>query len=215
VVFGWRKGANHAADQEGVLTADRDGVLGRVRAMLAEQPDNGSIREQLNIGTNIARRVSKTDDKKLESITDSLFFSFQLFFRRVAREETTQSTRRFDPSRFVLAEVMKHGPIPMSEIGKRMDISKPYMTALVSKLIRERLVERIPDRSDRRVINVVITKAGRDTLKVFKRNARKIVMENLSPLTSDDISALDVSLKNIRSIMSRLNKNQMKKRGRG
>jgi DNA-binding MarR family transcriptional regulator len=159
--------------------------------------------------------VSKTDDKKLESITDNLFFSFQLFFRRVAREETTKSTRRFDPSRFVLGAVMKHGPIPMSEIGKRMDISKPYMTALVDKLIREGLVERMPDMRDRRVINVAITRAGRDTLKEFRRNARKIIMENLSSLTSDDISALYVSLKTIRSIMSRLNKNETKKRERG
>lgn len=159
--------------------------------------------------------MPRTDDKKLESITDNLFFSFQLFFRRVARAETKKSTRRFDPSRFVLAAVMKQGPIPMSEIGKRLDISKPYMTALVAKLIREGLVERIPDKSDRRVINVAITKAGRDTLKVFRRNSRKIVMGNLSSLTSDDISALDVSLKNIRSIMSRLNKSETKKRGRG
>jgi DNA-binding MarR family transcriptional regulator len=103
----------------------------------------------------------------------------------------------------------------MSEIGKRMDISKPHMTALVDKLIREGLVERMPDMRDRRVINVAITKAGRDTLKEFRRNARKIIMENLSSLTSDDISALYVSLKTIRSIMSRLNKNETKKRERG
>lgn len=159
--------------------------------------------------------MSKTDDKKLESIADDMFFSFHLLFRRVAREETTQSTRRFDPSRFVLAAVMKHGPIPMSEIGKRMDISKPHMTALVDKLIREGLVERMPDVHDRRVINVVITRTGRDTLKEFRRNTRKIIMENLSSLTSDDISALHASLKTIRSIASRLNKNETKKHERG
>jgi DNA-binding MarR family transcriptional regulator len=159
--------------------------------------------------------VSKTDDKKLESIADDMFFSFHVFFRRVAREETTQSTRRFDPSRFVLAAVMKQGPIPMSEIGKRMDISKPYMTALVDKLIREGLVKRIPDVHDRRVVNVVITRAGRDTLKEFRKNTRKIIMENLSSLTSDDVSALHESLKTIRDIMSRLDKNEAKKHERG
>lgn len=155
--------------------------------------------------------MSKTDDKKLESIADDVFFSFQLFFRRVAREETTRSTRRFDPSRFVLAAVMKHGPIPMSEIGKRMDISRPYMTALVDKLIRDGLAERIPDVHDRRVINVVVTRAGRNTLKEFRRKTRKIIMENLSSLTSDDISALHASLKTIRDIVSRLDKNETKK----
>jgi DNA-binding MarR family transcriptional regulator len=155
--------------------------------------------------------MSKGDDKKLKSIADDVFFSFHLFFRRVAREETTQSTRRFDPSRFVLGAVMKHGPIHMSEIGKRMDISKPYMTALVDKLIREGLVERIPDKNDRRVINVAITKAGRHTLKEFRKNARKIIVENLSSLNSDDVSALHESLKTIRDVMSRLDKNKAKK----
>ena len=159
--------------------------------------------------------MSKADDKKLESIADDVFSSFHLLFRRIAREGTTQSTRIFDPSRFVLAAVMKHGPIPMSEIGKRMDVSKPYMTALVDKLIREGLVERIPDKNDRRVINVAITKTGRDTLKVFRRNARKTVMENLSSLTSDEVSALHESLKTIRDIVSRLDKTEGKKHERG
>jgi DNA-binding MarR family transcriptional regulator len=73
----------------------------------------------------------------------------------------------------------------------------------------------MPDVHDRRVINVVITRTGRDTLKEFRRNTRKIIMENLSSLTSDDISALHASLKTIRSIASRLNKNETKKHERG
>jgi DNA-binding MarR family transcriptional regulator len=159
--------------------------------------------------------VSKIDDKKLESIVDDLHSSFHLLFRRVAREDNARSAKGFDPSRFVLAAVMKHGPIRMSEIGKRMDISKPYMTALVDKLIREGLVERMPDARDRRVINVAITRAGRDALKEFRRNARKVAMENLSSLTSDDISELHASLKTIRSITSKLDKGETKECGRG
>ena len=159
--------------------------------------------------------MSKTDDKKLESIVDDLHFSFHLLSRRIAREENARSMKRFDPSRFVLAAVMKHGPIRMSEIGKRMDISKPYMTALVDKLIQEGLVERIPDVRDRRVINVAITRAGRDALKEFRRNARKVIMENLSSLTSDDISELYVSLKTIRRITSKLDEGETKECERG
>jgi DNA-binding MarR family transcriptional regulator len=123
--------------------------------------------------------------------------------------------RRFDPSRLVLATVLMEGPLPTSEIGKRMDISKPYMTTLIDRLIEEGLVERIPDKDDRRIVNVAATKAGRDIIKEFKRSTRKMIIENLSSLSSDDISALDVSLKTIRSITSKLNKNETKKCGRG
>ena len=44
-----------------------------------------------------------------------------------------------------LGVLMREGtPLPMSELGKRLYISKPYMTVLVDHLIRGGYVERIP-----------------------------------------------------------------------
>jgi MarR family transcriptional regulator, 2-MHQ and catechol-resistance regulon repressor len=158
--------------------------------------------------------VKGSDEKKLNRIADNLVFSFQSF-KRMSKGDDHHGFRRFDPSRLVLATVLMEGPLPTSEIGRRMDISKPYMTALIDRLIEEGLVERIPDKNDRRIVNVAATKAGRDILNEFKRNIRKIIVENLSSLTSDDISALDVSLKTIRSITSKLNTDDTKKCERG
>ena len=158
--------------------------------------------------------MKDSDGEKLNRIADNLMFTFQSF-KRMSKGDPHHGLRRFDPSRLVLATVLMEGPLPTSEIGRRMDISKPYMTTLIDRLIAEGLVERIPDNRDRRVVNVAATKAGRDILKEFKRNARKTIIENLSSLTSEDISALDVSLKTIRSIASELNKNETKKREPG
>jgi DNA-binding MarR family transcriptional regulator len=92
-----------------------------------------------------------------------------------------------------------------------MGISKPYMTLLVNRLISEGLVERVPDTDDRRVINVTITEAGRDAIREFTRNVRETVMKNLSSLDSEDISSLHESMRRIRSITSKLERNETRK----
>jgi DNA-binding transcriptional ArsR family regulator len=89
------------------------------------------------------------DEEKLDSIAENLWSTFH-FFRRISKGDVPSTMRSFDPSRVVLITVMKHGPLPVSEIDRRIDISKPYMTALIDKLIKEGLVERIPDKADRR-----------------------------------------------------------------
>jgi DNA-binding MarR family transcriptional regulator len=149
--------------------------------------------------------VKASDDKKLDQIADNLMLSFQ-FFRRMSRGDAPQGIRRFEPSRLVLATVLKEGPLPTSEIGKRMDISKPYMTALIDKLIEEGLVQRIPDMDDRRIINVAATKAGVDFFKEFRNRARKLIKQNLSTLSPEDISSFHDSMENIRLIISKLDR---------
>lgn len=149
--------------------------------------------------------------RKLEDIANDILDSFPILFRRVSRGEARPGCKKFDPSRFVLRAVWKHGPVRMSEIGKHMGISKPYMTLLVNKLINEGLVERVPDPNDRRVVNVTITDAGRDAIREFMRSARETVIRNLSSLDSGDISSLHESMKRIRSITSKLDRNEKRK----
>jgi len=95
-------------------------------------------------------------------------------------------------------------PLPMSELGKRLYISKPYMTLLVNQLIHDGHVQRIPDTRDRRVINIVITTEGRRHLKqvasLYKENIKNI----LSDLNRQDLDDLCQSLEKIRNIISRI-----------
>jgi DNA-binding MarR family transcriptional regulator len=151
--------------------------------------------------------VKGSDDKKLDTIADNLMLSFR-FFKRMSMGDSHPGVRRFEPSRLVLATVLKEGPLHTSEIGKRMDISKPYMTILIDKLIEEGLVERIPDKSDRRIVNVAVTKAGRDFFKQFRNKARESIKKNLSTLSSEDIASFHDSIENIRIIISKLDKDE-------
>ncbi len=148
--------------------------------------------------------MTSADRKNLEDIADDLMGSLQVFFRRVSREGASSSAGRFDPSRVVLRAIQNHGPARMSDIGDHLCISKPYMTALVDRLIEEGLVERVRDTGDRRVVNVKITEAGKETLREFTREAREAVIGSLSSLSSEDISSLHESMNKIRIVVSKL-----------
>ena len=94
--------------------------------------------------------------------------------------------------------------LPMSELGKRLYMSKPYMTKLIDQLIQDGLVQRIPDIRDRRVINIAITAEGRRHLKqaasLYKENIKNI----LSDLDDQDLEDLCQSLEKLRNIISRI-----------
>jgi DNA-binding MarR family transcriptional regulator len=95
-------------------------------------------------------------------------------------------------------------PLSMTELGKRLYISKPYMTVLVDQLIQDGYVQRIPDTIDRRVINIAITVEGKRHLKQaasrYKENVRNII----SDLDSQDLEDLCQSLEKLTNILSRI-----------
>ena len=51
--------------------------------------------------------------------------------------------------------------LTMSEIGCKLQIPKPHVTAQIDKLIAENLVERFDDPTDRRIINIRLTEKGK------------------------------------------------------
>ncbi len=148
--------------------------------------------------------MAAKSDTSLESVADDFLFAFPQIIRRVTKPSAHSGMKRFDPSIFILMVVMKHGSLPMSEIGRRMGISKPYMTVLVDKLIDEGLVKRVPGKGDRRIINITITKAGKDYQRRFKTIARQTIKKNLSSLSSEDIEELRESMERIRTVVSKL-----------
>jgi DNA-binding MarR family transcriptional regulator len=104
----------------------------------------------------------------------------------------------------VLGVLTRDGTLPMSEIGKRLYISKPYMTTLVDTLISARYVERLPDSEDRRVIKIAITSLGKKHLKessaIFKNNLNDL----LSKLDEKDLIELNISLEKLKRILKKI-----------
>ena len=104
----------------------------------------------------------------------------------------------------VLGLLMRRGTVPMTEIGKELYISKPYMTVLVDSLIEEKYVERNPDPNDRRVIRIGITESGKKYLKegieVYRADVRKL----LYGVPAKDLEQLSTSLATVRRILENI-----------
>ena len=104
----------------------------------------------------------------------------------------------------VLGVLMKAGTLPMSEIGRRLYISKPYMTALIDTLIGDGLVERRPDLADRRVINISITEQGKKHLKQSITLYKNDLKDLLATLDEHDLEKLCSSLESLKAILGKI-----------
>lgn len=104
----------------------------------------------------------------------------------------------------VLFAIEKLGPCPISNVAKKLFISKPNMTPIVDKLIAAGLIKREYSQKDRRVINVCVTDEGKVFIKERKEKIRNIIAEKLATLEHEDILELYTALEKIKNIVIKL-----------
>jgi DNA-binding MarR family transcriptional regulator len=104
----------------------------------------------------------------------------------------------------VLGVLTQHGPLPISDVGKRLYISKPYMTRLVDDLIADSLVERIPDTADRRIIRIQVTEEGTKRLREIGNYFKDDIQVLLSDISDEDMRILDESLASLNRIIGNI-----------
>jgi len=75
-----------------------------------------------------------------------------------------------------LIESSKH--LRMKDIAKGLSITLPAATGMIERLYKMGMVKRLADENDRRVINILLTKKGKDILK--KIQLKKSKCSNLS-----------------------------------
>lgn len=144
-----------------------------------------------------------TDDIK-ERIAENLVALLPFYHKKIFRPglgTTGMQTAQYRTLGILMRECTA---LPMSELGKRMYMSKPYMTVLVDQLIKDGHVRRIPDTRDRRVINIAITDEGRRHLRQAASRYKENVKNILSDLDRQDLEDLCQSLEKLRNIILRI-----------
>lgn len=106
--------------------------------------------------------------------------------------------------RLALIELAEHGPLRLNDLAARIAVSAPTASRAVDALDELRLVERLPDPSDRRALSIDLTVAGR--AQVAARRAR--VLERFGPatrvLSRDEQSQLVAFLARLRQALDDL-----------
>jgi DNA-binding MarR family transcriptional regulator len=149
------------------------------------------------------------DNAKLLAITDNIFSVKPLFYKAFGRPIPLSSNVTV-ASYYALHLLEKNGELPMSVIGKKLFISKPNVTTLIDKLIEEGLTERLPDKQDRRIIKIRLTKKGSIFVEKNKKIFRDQIKEKLLILSEKELEQFFVSLRTIKEILTKIStgKNQ-------
>ncbi len=143
------------------------------------------------------------NDHMMDKAADGLLALMPVYHKhifRINRRDTGLEAAQYR----VLGVLMKSGSNPISEIGRTLYISKPYMTVLIDSLMEKGWIERRNDPEDRRVILISITPGGkkhlRQAFEVYKTDVKKL----LAGLGSEDIEKLCSSLENLQQIFEKL-----------
>lgn len=131
----------------------------------------------------------------LDILTENLFELNPILHKRLLKfDRCPEKTMLPINQMMVLGVLYEEGSLSISEICKRSYISKPQMTSIIDKLLKEDFVERVHDEEDRRVININITEKGRDyssdILEMLKENMR----QKLSVLSEENLYNLANSI---------------------
>ncbi|MED9958846.1 MAG: MarR family transcriptional regulator [Christensenellales bacterium] len=154
----------------------------------------------------MSRRKS-LDPAVIESIAQNIFNVMPLLRKRLLHMDVIQSEHGIPLSHVqVLSMLNETGSMSVSEISHRLGIAKPNITPLVDRLIEEKLVDRIRDTQDRRVVNVVILEAGREKLAAMRATIGEQVQEWAQNISAADFRELADALSSLTRILSNVQK---------
>lgn len=144
------------------------------------------------------------NDTGLEAIVQNFLSIMPLFKKKLVNHNHDSDCihSKFNHSHFqIMAVLKKEGMLPISEIGKKLLISTPNMTKLLNRLIDEEMIERIPSKNDRRIINIILTKQGNDYINKQFKHVQDSLKERFSTLSDDQLVKLDTSLNDLKEVL--------------
>jgi len=106
------------------------------------------------------------------------------------------SLRRFQltESQFAVVEALYHlGPLNLTQISEKLLCTGGNLTTVVDNLEKQKLVRRVPSKTDRRQYEIHLTPKGRSHIKkLFPDHVKAVVREMsvLSPSEQDELSRL-------------------------
>lgn len=142
--------------------------------------------------------------EEMDRLIDSLLIYMPMFYKKLTTSKETDLTKSSYKKRtadqYQILGLLEHYKfLPISEIGRRLMLSRPNMTAHLDKLVSEGLVERIPDETDRRVINIGITQQGLDYIKESRKWVTNNIRDTLKVLNNDELVKMYSCIETIKS----------------
>lgn len=152
------------------------------------------------------------NEKTYEEVAKSLFLTFPLLkkhFRAHGHGKCDSKQKQYvvTPGQFISIMMLSdHGPMPISQLAKMINTTKPNMTMLVDRMESGGFVERRRKESDRRVVEIVLTEKARKGLEDHKQHIIKHYSKHLHKLEDQDVIRLGEIAEEMAEILSRAKK---------
>ncbi len=139
----------------------------------------------------------------IDKIIENLFRIHPLLTKNLNR--SIRAKTNLNPgSLFILGILNRSEMLSMSEIGCKLSMPKPHVTAQVDKLIAEGMVERLFDPNDRRIINIKMTEKGKNDFHQIKMEISTELRQNLKKLEEIKLEELLASTTQVRTLLSEI-----------
>jgi DNA-binding MarR family transcriptional regulator len=141
----------------------------------------------------------------LEAVVEDLLAAMPIFHRKLTGFLQQGTIPGVSHYHFMILNILSQSDaLAMSEISRRLSVSKPQLTAMVEKLFRMGLVNRVQGERDRRILQVSITEKGKIVVDQTKELVARSLAQKLSLLGEDDLKSFSTAIKNIVIIGSKL-----------
>lgn len=154
---------------------------------------------------NYIKLLNMDDDHTvIDNIVEDIFHCFPRIYKKLLKIDFEEVEKGMSYLHFLIIRILaRTGPLPISEIGKRLMIPRPQMTHLIDQLIALDMAKRLPDTRDRRIVNIGLTAGGKATLIKCGEVIRDNITGKLEYLD-------DAELQEFSSILRKLNELTLK-----
>ncbi len=92
----------------------------------------------------------------------------------------------------------------MSQLSKFMNMEKGSLTSVIDGLITKGLVKRVRDKTDRRKVNLQLSKQSEEVVRNGMVSIGRHIQKKMEKLTDQEVETLSNALKNILIIAEKL-----------
>ena len=140
-----------------------------------------------------------TENVTIEEIGRSLHSSAIHLLRRVRTQDEALGVGPAQLS--ALSVVVFAGPISLNDLAKAELVKPPTMSRIIDALVKEGLVKRDVNKTDRRAIVISATARGTSLMHEGRSRREQLLVELLKPLKKSDLECLKKSVEIISKIL--------------
>ncbi len=112
---------------------------------------------------------------------------FRDVFRQFQKEWTKISGNQINRNEFAVLAMLQTGPLKASDISNTLRVSPSHITIVTDSLVRNELIIRAKDLSDRRVVLFRSSEKGTKLLEDLKRKKSEYIEKNFTKFSDEEL----------------------------